>query len=72
MWIVRLSQTETDISLLVVRPFVVNGDTRQAVSAALEQHEDTEQRVARQLMSSYDVRQTIFAVLINESHVIQT
>jgi hypothetical protein len=72
MWVVRFPQYETDISVLVIRPFSINGDTRQAVSAALERHTDTEQRVVHQLESDFDIGQTIFAVLINESHAIQT
>ena len=72
MWVVRIPQYETDISVLVIRPFSINGDTRQAVSAALERHADTEQRVVHQLESDFDIGQTIFAVLINESHAIQT
>lgn len=72
MWVVRIPQYETDISVLVIRPFSINGDTRQAVSAAIERHTDTEQRVVHQLESDFDIGQTIFAVLINESHAIQT
>jgi len=72
MWVVRFPQTETDISVLVIRPFTANGDTRQAVSVALERYTDTEQRMVHLLESDFDVGQTIFAVLINESHVIQT
>jgi len=72
MWVVRFPQNETDISVLVIRPFTAKGDTRLAVSAALERHADTEQRMIHQLESNFDIGQTIFAVLINESHVIQT
>lgn len=72
MWVVRFPQYETDISVLVIRPFSTNGDTRQAVSAAIERHTDTEQRMVHQLESDFDIGQTIFAVLINESHAIQT
>jgi len=72
MWVVRFPQNETDISVLVIRPFSINGDTRQAVSAALKRHADTEQRVVHQLESGFDIGQTIFAVLINESHAVQT
>ena len=72
MWVVHIPQYETDITVLVIRPFSINGDTRQAVSAALERHTDTEQRVVHQLESDFDIGQTIFAVLINESHAIQT
>jgi len=72
MWVVRIPQYATDISVLVIRPFSIHGDTRQAVSAALELHTDTEQRVVHRLESDFDIGQTIFAVLINESHAIQT
>jgi len=65
MWVVRFPQNETDISVLVIRPFTANGDTWQAVSAALERHADTEQRVVHPLESGFDI-------LINESHAIQT
>ncbi len=72
MWVVRFPQNEADISVLVIRPFSINGDTRQAVSAALERHTDTEQRMVHLLESDFDIGQAIFAVLINESHAIQT
>lgn len=72
MWVVRFPQYETDISVLVIRPFSTFGDTRQAVSAAIECYTDTEQRMVHQLESDSDIGQTIFAVLINESHAIQT
>jgi len=72
MWVVRFPQNETDISVLVICPFSVNGDTRQAVSVAIECYTDTEQRMVHQLESDSDIGQTIFAVLINESHAIQT
>lgn len=72
MWIVRFPQNETDISVLVICPFSVNGDTRQAVSVALERYTDTEQLMVHPLESNFDIGQTIFAVLINESHAIQT
>ena len=72
MWVVRFPQNEVDISVLVIRPFSTNGDTRQVVSAAIECHTDTEQRMVHQMESGFDIGQTIFAVLINESHAIQT
>jgi len=45
---------------------------RQVISLALERQAHTGQLVVHQLESDFDVGQTIFAVLINESHEIQT
>lgn len=61
-----------DIVVPVHHPLDLGGDTRQAVFAELDRPVDTRQGVVHQLGHNCETGQTVFAVLLNESHVIQT
>jgi hypothetical protein len=71
-WIVRTIQWEADLALQINRLLSTRGDTHQAVFVKLEKISDSRQWVIRTEAREAATRQTIFVVLIRESHEIQT
>jgi hypothetical protein len=71
-WIVRPIQREVDLALQINRLLSARGDTHQAVFVKLEKISDSRQLVVRTEAREAATRQTVFAVLIRESHEIQT
>jgi hypothetical protein len=71
-WITRPIQWEADLALQINRLLSTRGDTHQAVFGKLEKISDSRQLVVRTEAREAATRQTIFAVLIRESHEIQT
>ena len=70
-WITRPIQWEADLTLQINRLLSTRGDTHQAVFVKLEQISDSRQWVIRTEAREAATRQTVFAVLIRESHEIQ-
>jgi len=66
LWITRPVREDRDTALRVHRPFASRGDTRQAVSVRLRLG------VLHPVDREAAARQTVYAVLIRESHEIQT
>jgi hypothetical protein len=62
----------TDIVVPVHHSLGIRGDTRQIIFSALARIMNTKQSVVHPMEHSPDARQTVFAILINESHEIQT
>jgi len=71
-WIIRLKQIDADLAMRINRLLSNNGDTRQAVFVKLDSASDCNQLVIHTEERQAAVRQTVFAVLINESHEVQT
>lgn len=71
-WIIRLKQIDADLAMRINRLLSNNGDTRQAVFVKLDSASDCNQLVIHTEERQAVVRQTVFAVLIRESHEIQT
>jgi len=71
-WIIRLIQFDGDLAARISRPVSTRGDTRQAVSAEFNAISDSRHLVIHSEARETATRQTIFAVLIRESHEIQT
>jgi len=71
-WIIRLKQIDADLAMRINRLLSNNGDTRQAVFVKLDSASDCNQLVIHMEERQAAVRQTVFAVLIRESHEIQT
>jgi hypothetical protein len=71
-WIIRLKQIDADLAMRINRLLSNNGDTRQAVFVKLDSASDCNQLVIHMEERQTAVRQTVFAVLIRESHEIQT
>jgi hypothetical protein len=61
-----------DIAVLVQHWHDAKKDARQTVFGSLDRTVTTKQRVVHPLALGPDVRQIVFAVLINESHEVQT
>ena len=84
--IVRAVQNHADSALVVQQPLAFSADiavvvqhwldamkdARQTVFGSLDRTVTTKQRVVHPLALGPDVRQTVFAVLVNESHEVQT
>jgi len=84
--ITRAVQNHADLVLVVQQPLAlsadivvpvhhsldIRGDTRQIIFSALDRIMNTKQSVIHPMEHSPDTRQTVFAILINESHEIQT
>ena len=84
--IVHAVQNHADSALVVQQPLAFSADiavvvqhwldamkdARQTVFGSLDRTVTTKQRVVHPLALGPDVRQTVFAVLINESHEVQT
>jgi hypothetical protein len=70
--ITRPIQWEADLALQINRLLSTRGDTHQAVFGKLEKISDSRQLVVRTEAREAATRQTVFAVLIRESHKIQT
>jgi len=71
-WIIRLKQIDADLAMRINRLLSNNGDTRQAVFVKLDSASDCNQLVIHTEERQAAARQTVFAVLINESHEVQT
>jgi len=71
-WIIRLDRIDADLAVRITRPLSSRGDTRQAVFVKLDSASDCNQLVIHTEERQAAVRQTVFAVLIRESHEIQT
>jgi len=61
-----------DIAVVVQHRLDAKKDARQTVFGALDRIMNTKQSVVHPMEYSPDARQTVFAILINESHEIQT
>ena len=70
--ITRPIHWEADLALQINRLLAIRGDTHQAVFVKLEKISDSRQLVVRSEAREAATRQTVFAVLIRESHEIQT
>jgi hypothetical protein len=71
-WVTRSIQWEADLTLQINRLLSISGDTHQAVFVKLEKISDSHQLVVRTEAREAMARQTVFAVLIRESHEIET
>jgi hypothetical protein len=71
-WITRPIQREADLALQINRLLSIRGDTHQAVFVKLEKISDNRQLVVRTEAREAATRQTVFTVLIRESHEIQS
>jgi len=71
-WIIRLDRIDADLAVRITRPLSNRGDTRQAVFVKLDSSSDCSQLVIHTEERRAAARQTVFAVLINESHEVQT
>jgi len=71
-WIIRLDRIDADLAVRIARPLSNRGDTRQAVFVKLDSSSDCSQLVIHTEERQAAARQTVFAVLINESHEVQT
>ncbi len=72
LWITRPVREDGDTALRVHRPFASRGDTRQAVSVRFDRSADVALGVLHPVDRDAAARQTVYAVLIRESHEIQT
>jgi hypothetical protein len=70
--IIRLDRIDADLAVRIARPLSSRGDTRQAVFVKLDSSSDCSQLVIHTEERQAAARQTVFAVLINESHEVQT
>jgi len=71
LWITRPVREDGDTALRVHRPFASRGDTRQAVSVRFDRSADVALGILHPVDCDAAARQTVYAVLIRESHEIQ-
>ena len=72
MAIFNLLSQETDIAVRTQHSMETRCDTAMRVTHRVNCRGDTAQRIGNRLGASADLKQTIYIVLINESHVITT
>ncbi len=71
-WVVRFPTVLSDAAVRIHRLVELRSDTRSAVFAEIERTVNSRQLVVRETTRQAEARQTVFAVLIREDHMIQT